>query len=177
MKCPHCGAADTRVVDSRPAEDGNVLRRRRLCDNCGERYTTHERVVSVPLFVVKGGGQREEFSPDKLKSGIVKACNKRPVSHEAIDKLVADVESALRGEPGNEVTAAHIGDLALERLYELDQVAYVRFASVYQRFDDVRRFAQLLDRMPRRNRRRPQGEGRPQSQNGAASGKEGAAPS
>ena len=153
MKCPHCGQADTRVIDSRPAEDGTLLRRRRLCDGCGTRFTTHERVLQASLVVVKKDGRREEFSRDKLSGGIVKACNKRQVSIDQIEQLVSDVENTLRQESGSEVTADQVGQLVMERLYHLDQVAYVRFASVYQRFDDVRRFAQLLERMSRRNRR------------------------
>ena len=152
MKCPACGHLDTRVIDSRPAEDGTLLRRRRLCDHCGMRFTTHERILQSPLIVVKKDGRREEFAPDKLYNGIAKACNKRSVSTEAIRKLVGDIESTLRQETGTEVESARVGELVMEQLYQLDQVAYVRFASVYQRFDDVRRFAQLLERMSRRSR-------------------------
>ena len=159
MKCPHCGRPDTRVIDSRPVEDGTSLRRRRQCDFCNTRFTTHERVLTTPLIVAKGGGRREEFDPDKLRSGVMKACNKRPIPADAIAALVADVEAALRQEPGNEVSSARIGELVMDSLYNLDQIAYVRFASVYQRFDDVRRFAQLLDRMSRRNRRRDSSKG------------------
>ena len=155
MKCPHCGLMDTRVIDSRPVEEGYLLRRRRLCDACGSRFTTHERILLVPLIVVKKDGRREEFSADKLRSGIAKACNKRSVPTEAIHQLVEDVEAELRAEVGAEVKAERIGELVMERLFHLDQVAYVRFASVYQRFDDVRRFAQLLERMSRRSRSRP----------------------
>ncbi len=148
---------DTRVIDSRPAEDGGLLRRRRQCDACGHRFTTHERVLHVPLIVVKKDGRREEFSADKLRSGIAKACNKRSVSTDAIAALVAEVESELRAESGAEVPSERVGELVMERLFHLDQVAYVRFASVYQRFDDVRRFAQLLERMSRRARGRGRG--------------------
>lgn len=154
MKCPHCGQPDTRVIDSRPGEEGTLLRRRRLCDACGSRFTTHERVLHVPLVVVKKDGRREEFSPQKLRSGIAKACNKRSVATEDIAKLVDDVEAELRAEVGAEVQSERIGELVMERLFSLDEVAYVRFASVYQRFDDVRRFAQLLERMSRRARHR-----------------------
>ncbi|GAC1417343.1 MAG: transcriptional regulator NrdR [Burkholderiaceae bacterium] len=154
MKCPHCGQMETRVIDSRPAENGTLLRRRRLCDACGDRFTTYERVLQAPLIVVKKDGRREEFSPEKLRSGIVKACNKRSVTTEDIATLVTDVEALLRADPGAEVNAERIGELVMERLFHLDQVAYVRFASVYQRFDDVRRFAQLLERMSRRARHR-----------------------
>lgn len=161
MKCPHCGQQDTKVIDSRPGEDGALLRRRRLCDKCSTRFTTHERVLHVPLMVVKKDGRREEFSAQKLRGGIAKACNKRSVSTDAINKLVGDIEADLRLEGGAEIQAERIGEKVMERLFHLDQVAYVRFASVYQRFDDVRRFAQLLERMSRRNRRRFALEGPP----------------
>lgn len=152
MKCPYCHHSETRVVDSRPVEDGNALRRRRECESCGQRFTTHERTQHTPLMVVKKDGRREEFSADKLINGVAKACNKRPVSMEAIANLVADVEQTLRQESNLEVSAERVGDLVMERLLELDQVAYVRFASVYQQFDDVHLFAQLLARISRRGR-------------------------
>ncbi len=152
MKCPHCGNIDTRVIDSRPAEEGSVLRRRRMCDSCEVRFTTYERVLHAPLIIVKKDGRREEFNAEKLRNGISKACNKRSVSTEAISHMVVDVEAALRQEAGGEVASERIGELVMERLFSIDQVAYVRFASVYQRFDDVRRFAQLLERMSRRAR-------------------------
>ena len=152
MRCPQCGAVDTRVIDSRAAQDGWVLRRRRHCDNCNERFTTHERVAASPLIIVKKDGRREEFDPEKLRHGVLKACNKRPVAMDAVDLLVQETEQALRSETKSEVPAGRIGELVMERLFDLDQVAYVRFASVYQRFDDVKRFAQLLERMTRRSR-------------------------
>jgi transcriptional repressor NrdR len=145
---------DTRVIDSRPAEESTILRRRRHCDSCGGRFTTHERLVEAPLLVVKKDGRREEFRADKLRGGLLKACNKRDVSVDEINGLIRDVESTLRAEGKSEIEAAIIGEMVMERIFHLDQVAYVRFASVYQRFDDVRRFAQLLERMSRRNRDR-----------------------
>jgi transcriptional repressor NrdR len=154
MKCPTCGAADTRVIDSRPAEESTILRRRRHCDSCGGRFTTHERLVEAPLLIVKKDGRREEFQAEKLRGGLLKACNKRPVSSDQIETLIHDVEKSLRSEAKNEVGAELIGERVMDRLFHLDQVAYVRFASVYQRFDDVRRFAQLLERMTRRTRGR-----------------------
>lgn len=152
MRCPQCGATDTRVVDSRAAQDGWMLRRRRHCDSCNARFTTHERVALSPLIIVKKDGRREEFDPEKLRHGVLKACNKRPVAMDAVDLLVQETEQALRSETKSEVPAGRIGELVMERLFDLDQVAYVRFASVYQRFDDVKRFAQLLERMTRRSR-------------------------
>jgi len=158
MRCPQCGAADTRVVDSRAAQDGWILRRRRHCDNCNARFTTHERVALLPLIIVKKDGRREEFDPEKLRHGVLKACNKRSVAMDAVDLLVQETEQVLRSETKSEVPAGRIGELVMERLFDLDQVAYVRFASVYQRFDDVKRFAQLLERMTRRSRNLHQDE-------------------
>jgi transcriptional repressor NrdR len=154
MKCPQCSHSDTRVSDSRPAEDGAILRRRRICDNCGFRFTTHERTLLSPLIVVKKDGRREEFNADKLRNGLVKACNKLPVATNDIQDMIADVEAALRQESVSEAASEHIGELVMERLFLLNEVAYVRFASVYQRFDDVRRFAKLLEGMSRRARRK-----------------------
>jgi transcriptional repressor NrdR len=170
MKCPVCGHPDSRVIDSRPTEEGAALRRRRQCDDCGNRFTTHERVQTTPLMVVKKDGRREEFDAEKLLGGIAKACNKRPVSMDSIGRLVQDVESTLRQENGNEVPAERIGEVVMEHLIHLDQVAYVRFASVYQRFDDVKRFAQILERIGRRSRR--QERARPDEKDlGKAAGK------
>lgn len=152
MRCPQCGAADSRVVDSRATQDGWVLRRRRHCDSCNARFTTHERVAQPPLIIVKKDGRREEFDPEKLRHGVLKACNKRPVAMDAVNLLVLETEQSLRSEAKSEVPAGRIGELVMEKLFDLDQVAYVRFASVYQRFDDVKRFAQLLERMTRRSR-------------------------
>jgi transcriptional repressor NrdR len=159
MKCPICAYADSRVIDSRPTEEGAALRRRRQCDRCGARFTTHERVQCLPLMVVKKDGRREEFNADKLRRGIEKACNKRPVPTDAISTLVQEVETAVRQEGLTEIVSDRIGDMAMERLIHLDQVAYVRFASVYQQFDDVKRFAQLLERIGRRTRRQAQRNG------------------
>ena len=152
MKCPHCHHQDTRVIDSRPIEEGALLRRRRQCDHCGARFSTHERVISSPLVVVKRDGRREEFSGDKLRAGLSKACNKRPVATADIELAVEGIETALRSESTSEVPVERVGELVMEKLLALDQVAYVRFASVYQQFDDVKLFAQLLERMNRLNR-------------------------
>lgn len=154
MKCPHCNALDSRVVDSRPAEDNAALRRRRHCDSCSSRFTTFERVLETPLIIVKRDGRREDFNAVKLRGGVVKACNKRLVSMDDINALTKDVEKTLRAESKSEIEADRLGEMVMERLFHLDEVAYVRFASVYQRFDDVRRFAQLLERMTRRSRKK-----------------------
>jgi transcriptional repressor NrdR len=124
-----------------------------LCDQCDGRFTTHERIAIFPFFVIKKDGRREEFQVEKLRNGIANACNKRPVAVDDINQLVEEVEQQLRQESKSEIDSYHIGELVMERLFLLDQVAYVRFASVYQRFDDVRRFAQLLERMTRSAKR------------------------
>lgn len=152
MRCPFCQNNDTRVVDSRPVEDGAALRRRRLCEACGGRFTTHERATSSALIVVKKDGRREEFSLPKLRGGLSKACNKRPVATADIARAAEEIEAQLRRDGGLEVASDRVGELVMEKLFVLDQVAYVRFASVYQRFDDVKRFAQLLERISRRGR-------------------------
>lgn len=154
MRCPFCTSTETRVIDSRPADDGLALRRRRLCEGCGGRFTTHERYHNVPLMVVKKDGRREEFSSPKLLRGMASACNKRPVATADLALVAQTVEASLRSETAAEVSSERIGEMVMERLFALDEVAFVRFASVYQRFDDVRRFAQLLERMSRRGRAR-----------------------
>jgi transcriptional repressor NrdR len=153
MKCPICGHLDTRVIDSRPVEGGVALRRRRSCDHCDNRFTTHERVAIFPFFVIKKDGRREEFQVEKLRNGVANACNKRPIPVDSINQIVEEVEQSLRQEGKGEVDSYLIGEMVMERLFRLDQVAYVRFASVYQRFDDVKRFAQLLERMNRSAKR------------------------
>jgi transcriptional repressor NrdR len=158
MKCPICGQQDTRVIDSRPAENGASLRRRRHCDGCDHRFTTHERVALPTVYVLKKDGRREEFDRDKLRNGVSRACNKRPIAIDDIERLLSEVENAVRQDGGNEVDSAKIGELVMQQLFQMDQVAYVRFASVYQRFDDVKRFAQLLERMSRHARRDSQRE-------------------
>ena len=134
-----------------------MLRRRRHCEACESRFTTFERVLETPLVIVKRDGRREDFYAAKLRGGIIKACNKRLVSMDAINNLTGDIEKVLRAEGKSEVEADRLGEMVMERLFHVDQVAYVRFASVYQRFDDVKRFAQLLERMTRRSRRKKGG--------------------
>jgi transcriptional repressor NrdR len=153
MRCPKCQHSDTRVVDSRPIEEGAALRRRRHCESCNERFTTFERLALSPLIVVKRDGRREEFSSEKLRSGLSKACSKRPVATADIERAVGEIEAKLRSEGQSEIAAGRVGELVMEKLLALDQVAYVRFASVYQQFDDVALFAQLLDRMRGRGRK------------------------
>ncbi len=157
MKCPYCGHPDSQVVDSRPGE--NSIRRRRLCPECSGRFTTYERVEMPSLMVIKKDGRWEEFQRDKLLSGIRKACAKRPVSQQAIEDVVDDIEASLRRLGGPEVSSAVVGDMVMERLRRLDGVAYIRFASVYRAFadiEDIRREAEAYARS------REQRDGAPQ---------------
>lgn len=147
MKCPVCNQNDDKVVDSRPAEDGAAIRRRRECLACGARFTTYEKVEQPSLIVVKKDGTRELFDRDKLMSGIVKACMKRPVSSAQMDELVRQVEDKCRNSLEREVSSNYIGELVMEGLKELDDVAYVRFASVYRQFKDVGQFMTELERL------------------------------
>lgn len=153
MKCPQCAHADTRVIDSRPAEDGAMLRRRRVCDACEYRFTTHERLAYQSLTVVKQDGRREPFNSEKLRAGLFSACTKLPISTAKIEQIASEIERGLRQEPGSEVSSESIGDMVMERLYNTNHVAFVRFASVYQRFEDVESYAQLLERLSRRGRK------------------------
>lgn len=145
MKCPVCGHSDSKVLDSRPADDS--IRRRRECLGCQRRFTTYEKVEEVPVMVVKKDGSREVFDRSKVLNGILRACEKRPVSFEAMERLVSDVESAVSSSVENEVSSAHIGELIMEGLRGLDEVAYVRFASVYRRFQDINTFMEELERL------------------------------
>jgi transcriptional repressor NrdR len=149
MKCPFCGALPTKVLDKRDSEDGTVTRRRRRCTSCGGRFTTYERAELVSLVVVKKDGRREEFSRAKLRSGITKACAKRPVSASAIEQLVNDIESELRRREGPEIHHTMIGELVMEKLRLLDHVAYIRFASVYRAFADLSSFEEEIERAKR----------------------------
>jgi transcriptional repressor NrdR len=155
MKCPYCGKK-TRVIDSRSAGEG--IRRRRECKACGQRFTTYERVAPLRLMVAKVDGRREEFDRDKLLSGVSKACAKRPISTEAIEELVSGIEGRLYGRGDGEVESRAIGEMVMERLRELDDVAYVRFASVYRRFADVESLAQEIEKLLERKRQEERSE-------------------
>jgi transcriptional repressor NrdR len=144
MKCPFCAAENDRVTDSRACQDGFVIRRRRHCLSCERRYTTYERYEEVAIKVVKKGGVREPFQREKLRQGLARACWKRPISDEHIDSIVAVIESQVYSIYDTEVTSLQLGAMAMEQLGDLDQVAYVRFASVYREFKDVRDFVQEL---------------------------------
>ena len=147
MRCANCGCVQSRVVDSRQSEDGTAIRRRRECENCGRRFTTYERIDLVPLMIVKKDQTREAFDVEKLRSGIVKSCEKRPVPLGKIDELVRDIEQKLNNQPDSEITSQMVGELVMEGLKKLDEVAYVRFASVYRQFRDIQSFRDELNKL------------------------------
>jgi transcriptional repressor NrdR len=144
MRCPFCGGGDDRVVDSREGRDGEVIRRRRECVSCGRRFTSYETIEEIPYMVVKSDGRREAFDRKKLRSGLVKACEKRPVPSARLDAIVDEIETRLHDTEEREIRTSEIGSLVMDRLRELDKVAYVRFASVYRKFEDVDEFLDEL---------------------------------
>lgn len=147
MKCPYCGEENTKVIDSRPAEENNAIRRRRQCEVCKKRFTTYEKVESIPLIVIKKDNIREPYDRSKIEAGILRSCHKRPVSYEQIVSAVEDVENAVFNMEQKKVSSAVIGELVMDRLKKLDQVAYVRFASVYREFKDVNTFMEELAKL------------------------------
>lgn len=147
MKCPFCGYAESKVIDSRPTDEGERIRRRRECISCGKRFTTYEIIESVPIIVVKKDKSREAFDRVKLFNGMLRACEKRPVSIETIERAVAEIEADLQNSLDREVTSVHIGELTMEKLKEIDEVAYVRFASVYRQFKDINTFMDELAKL------------------------------
>ena len=144
MKCPYCGYKESKVVDSRPAEEGSSIRRRRECLSCEKRFTTYETVESLPMVVIKKDGSREPFDSKKILAGVRKACEKRPVSAAQMDKLVEEVVREVNNTLEQEVTSTYVGELVMRGLKELDEVAYVRFASVYRQFKDINTFMEEL---------------------------------
>ena len=144
MICPYCNSQDSRVVDKRETPDLKATRRRRECLKCKKRYTTYERVEPIDLFIVKKDKRREPFDREKLKKGIIKACQKRPISHESIEKVLNEIECTIRKKKKTEVTSNEIGELVMKKLKKLDQVAYIRFASVYREFKDIKSFEKEL---------------------------------
>ncbi len=144
MKCQFCNCADSRVVDSRPTDDGNSIRRRRECINCGRRFTTYEKVEVQQLLVIKKDNSRELFDPQKVRSGIIAACHKRPVSAAEIEKIVNSIEQLAYNNLQEEITTRQIGEMVMEELRKLDEVAYIRFASVYRSFTDIPTFMNEL---------------------------------
>ena len=147
MKCPYCGELESKVIDSRPTEDGEKIRRRRECLRCGKRFTTYEIVETVPLMVIKKDRSRQVFDRQKLLGGMLRACEKRPVSYEMLGRAVDNIEQSLLNSYEREVTSIHIGELAMEELKKIDEVAYVRFASVYRQFSDLNTFMNELKEM------------------------------
>ena len=147
MKCMYCGCTESKVVDSRSAEDGSIIRRRRECLNCGKRFTTYETVETTPVLVIKASGARQVFDPNKLKNGIIKACEKRPVPASKIDKLVDDIKKKVYNSLAQEITSKELGEMVMDGLKEIDEVAYVRFASVYRSFTDISSFMSELNKM------------------------------
>ena len=147
MKCPYCNQDNTRVVDSRPVDDNNAIRRRRMCDECGRRFTTYEKVETIPLVVIKKDQNREQYDRSKLEGGILRACHKRPVPVQEISRLVDRVETEIFNREEKEVPSTVIGELVMNYLKDLDAVAYLRFASVYREFKDVNTFMDELKKM------------------------------
>ncbi len=145
MRCPYCGNQDTKVIDSRPTEEGHAIRRRRECEACGRRFTTYEKVEESIIMVIKKDGRREAFDRNKVLNGIIKACEKRPVSMAEIETVVSKIERGLNNMLEKEVKSTFIGELVMEQLKSLDEVAYVRFASVYRQFTDVGTFIQEIE--------------------------------
>lgn len=147
MKCPYCGYEESKVIDSRSADDGERIRRRRECLKCGKRFTTHEVIETVPIIVVKRDKSREVFDRNKLVGGLLRACEKRPVSISDIEQMVDKIESKLQSSFDREVTSQTIGELAMEQLKPMDEVSYVRFASVYRQFKDINTFMEELNKL------------------------------
>ena len=153
MKCMYCGCVESKVVDSRTSEDGTSIRRRRECINCGRRFTTYETVENTPIFVIKSGGARQAFDPNKIKAGIIKACEKRPVPASEIDKLVSDIQKKIYNSLVQEISSKEIGEMVCEGLKDIDEVAYVRFASVYRSFTDTSSFMKELEKMVKKDKK------------------------
>ena len=147
MKCPYCGFEESKVIDSRSADDGERIRRRRECLKCGKRFTTHEVIETVPIIVIKRDKSREVFDRNKLTAGILRACEKRPVSLKQIEGMVDRIEAKLQSMLDREITTMQIGELAMEELKSVDEVSYVRFASVYRQFKDINTFMEELNKL------------------------------
>ncbi|HHV65363.1 MAG TPA: transcriptional repressor NrdR [Peptococcaceae bacterium] len=152
MRCPFCQNEDTKVLDSRQIEGGTAIRRRRECDVCAKRFTTYEKYEEFQLMVVKKDGRREPFSRQKLLAGLSKACEKRPVSTEQLETIVAEIERQMRDINEREVPSKLIGEAVINKLFEIDEIAYIRFASVYRQFKDIQKFMEELDELVKRRR-------------------------
>ena len=147
MKCPFCSHENTRVIDSRPAEENNSIRRRRVCDECGKRFTTYEKIETIPLIIIKKDNNRETYDRSKIEAGVLRACHKRPISAAQITQLVDEVETEIFNREEKEVPSAVIGELVMDKLKNLEAVAYVRFASVYREFKDINTFMDELKKV------------------------------
>lgn len=147
MKCPYCSFEESKVIDSRSADDGERIRRRRECLHCGKRFTTHEVIETVPIIVVKRDKSREVFDRNKLTAGILRACEKRPVSIKQIEEMVNNIEAKIQSSLDREITTMQIGELAMEEIKKVDEVSYVRFASVYRQFKDINTFMEELNKL------------------------------
>ena len=147
MKCPFCGQDNTRVVDSRPADDNSSIRRRRMCDVCGKRFTTYEKVETIPLIVIKKDRTRQQYDRSKIEAGVMRACYKRPIPIQRINEMIASVETEIFNREEKEIESKEIGEIVMDRLKELEAVAYVRFASVYREFKDVNTFMDELKKV------------------------------
>ena len=152
MRCPYCSYSESKVIDSRPAEEGTTIRRRRECLSCGKRFTTYEIIERLPLLVIKRDGSRQSFDRMKVIGGMVKACEKRPVPVDQIERVADEIEQELQSSLEREVSSAQIGELIMDRLTDLDQVAYVRFASVYRQFKDINTFLDELNKLLKESR-------------------------
>lgn len=147
MKCPYCNYFETKVIDSRPTDEGQAIRRRRECVKCNRRFTTYEKIEEIPLMVIKKDGNRQTFNRNKMLNGIIKACEKRPVSVEQIENIVDEIEKSLYNSMQKEVTSKRIGEMIMNKLKTLDEVSYVRFASVYRQFKDINTFMDELKKL------------------------------
>ena len=147
MKCPYCGYSESKVIDSRPADENSSIRRRRECLSCGKRFTTYETVESLPMVVVKKDGSRQSFDRRKVLGGMIRACEKRPVSFSTLEGIANEIEQTLQNEMDREIPSARIGELVMDRLKQVDEVAYVRFASVYRQFKDISTFMAELNKL------------------------------
>lgn len=147
MKCPFCGHESTRVIDSRPAEDHNCIRRRRVCDECDKRFTTYEKIETIPLIIIKKDNNRETYDRSKVEAGVLRACHKRPISANQINQLVDEVETEIFNREEKEISSQIIGEIVMNKLKDLEAVAYVRFASVYREFKDINTFMDELKKV------------------------------
>ena len=150
MKCPYCNEADTKVIDSRPADDNSSIRRRRQCERCGKRFTTYEKLETMPLMVIKKDESREVYDRSKIEAGILHSCHKRPVSPRQISTMIDEIENEIMGREEKEIPSSEVGEIVMEHLRRLDDVAYVRFASVYKEFKDVDTFLREIEKVAKK---------------------------